>query len=215
VTLGRRPAWDHDCRSATGRDFHWAMAGTERRVSLQCLDGPEKRPARPLQVALRMAGRTERQVAAQQTRMAEPQAQPVESVLAQAHWGQARQASLQPAQLEPERAPSVQLALPPELQPQALLARPASQSVSQVQLALRQQAQRWLAEARQVRPQASSARPSPQHPLRPSPLWRWLPQQLQLRLVPGDSCEPFRPLPRGWSSSASFFPLRRTPVKGQ
>jgi hypothetical protein len=93
VNLVTHRASDRDCRSATGRDFQWAMAGTERRVYLQCPDGPEKRLVLPLQVGLRMAGRTEQRAASQQTRMAEPRAQPVESVWAQAHSALARQAS--------------------------------------------------------------------------------------------------------------------------
>jgi hypothetical protein len=107
----------------------------------------------------------------QAARTVESREQLGESVLAQAHWVQARQASLQPAQLEPERAPSVQPAPPLELQPQALLAPPASQSMSQAQVVLRELAQRWLAVARQVQRQASFARLSPQHPSRPSPPW--------------------------------------------
>ena len=161
-----------------------------------------------------MAAPMERQVLLQQVaRTMEPRAQLGELVLAQAHWGQTRQALLQPAQREPERAPSAQPAL--ELQPQALLAPLASRSVSQAQVVLRELAQRWLAAARQVWPQASSARLSPRHPSRPSPLWLWPRQPLQPLLVPGCFCGPFPPRPPGWSSNASFFPLRRTRVKGQ
>lgn len=219
VILERRPAWDRDCRLATGRDFQQAKAERECQAALAHLDerghqdGLKQRRARPLRGALRTAGRKERLAVMQLVWTVELRAQTDELVLAQAHWGQARQVSPQAVQQGLE--PSVPQALPLELQLQALLAPLASRSVLRVQLVLRQQAQRWLVEERQVRPQASSVRPLPRRPSRPSPLWRWLPQPLQLRLVPGDSCGPFRRHPRGWSSSASFFPLRRTRAKGQ
>jgi hypothetical protein len=177
-------------------------------------DGLEQHRARPLPDAPRTAGRKARPDVLRQARMVELRAQTDELVLAQAHWALVRQASLRPPQRGLEPAPSVRRALLLELQPQALLEPLASRS-AQVQSVLWQRAQRWLAAERQVRPQASSARPSPRHPLRPSPPWPWLRQPLQLRLVPGDSCGPFRRHPRGWSSSASFFPLRRTRAKGQ
>ena len=146
--------------------------------------------------------------------MVELRAQTDELVLAQAHWALVRQASLRPPQRGLEPAPSVRRALLLELQPQALLEPLASRS-AQVQSVLWQRAQRWLAAERQVRPQASSARLSPRHPSRPSPLWLWPRQPLQPLLVPGCFCGPFPPRPPGWSSNASFFPLRRTRVKGQ
>ena len=221
VSLARHQAWDRDCRSATGRDFHWAMAGRERRAALghrdemEHQDGLEQRRALPLRGALPTAGRKERLAVMLLGRMAEPQAQTDELVLARAHSALARQASPQAVQRGPEEVSLPEPVPPLELQPQALLAPLASRSMSRVQPALRQRAQRWLAAARQARPQASSARPSPRRPLHPSPPWLWLRQPLLLRLVPGGFCGPFRRHPRGWSSNASFFPLRRTRAKGQ
>ena len=178
-------------------------------------DGQEQHRARPLPGALRTAGRKARRTVLRQARMAERRAQTDELVLAQAQWAPVRQASLRPAQPGLEPAPSVSLALLLELQPQALLEPLTWRSVLQARLVLQQRAQRWLVEEGQARLQAASARPSPRHPLRPSPLWRWLRQQLPLRLAPGDSCGLFPRHPRGWSSNASFFPLRRTRAKGQ
>jgi hypothetical protein len=198
VNLEMHQAWDRDCRSATGHDFQMAKAERERQVALERQDGLKQHLAQPQRALERMAALMEQEVLLRQAaRTAEPRAPLAELVLAQGHWGQTRQASLQPAQLEPERAPSVQPAL--ERQPQALLAPLASRSVSPAQAVLRELARRWLAVAGQVRRQASFARLVPQHPSRPSPLWLWLRQPLQPLLAPGCFCGPFQPRPPGSS----------------
>jgi hypothetical protein len=121
----------------------------EHRDALERQDGQEQYLAQPQRALQRMAGLMKQRVLLRQpARTVEPRAQLGELVWVQAHWGRARQASLQPAQLEPGRAPSLQPAL--ELQPQALSAPLASRSVSQAQAVLRELAQRWLAVAGQV-----------------------------------------------------------------
>jgi hypothetical protein len=221
VNLVTHQALDRDCRSAKVHDFQRAKAGRERQVALAYLDEPEhqdgleQHQARPLRGALRTPGRKARRDVPRQARMVELRAQTDELVLAQAHWVLALRASLQLAQEEQEQAPSAQPARRPELQPQALPAPRAWRSVLQAQLVLQQLAQRWLVAEGQARLQSSFARPSSQHPWRPSPLWLWLRRQLRLLLVPGDSCGPFRRHPQGSSWNASFFPLRRTRAKGQ
>jgi hypothetical protein len=152
------------------------MAGTERRDALghrdemEHQDGLEWRRTRPLRGALPTAGRKERLALMLLARRVEQQAQTDELVLAQAHWLLARQASLQPAPQGPVQGASEQPARRRELQPQALLAPRTWRSVLQAQLVLQRRAQRWLVAEGQVPLQASSARPSPRHPWRPSPL---------------------------------------------
>jgi len=221
VNLVTHQALDRDCRSATVHDFQWAKAERELRDALghrderEHQDGLEQHRTRLLRVVLRTADRKARRGVLQQARMVELRGQTDELVLAQAHWALARQASPQPAQQGPVRGASEQLVRPPELQPQALLAPRAWRSVLRARAALQQLEQRWLGAAERARLQAASSRLSPRRPLRPFPLWRWLRQPLLLRLVRGDSCGPFRRHPRGWSSNASSFPLRRTRATGQ
>jgi len=105
VNLVMHRASDRDCQLAMGRDFQLAKAGRERQVALTHLDEQEhqdglgQRQELQLRALQPMAGRMERRVLLQQPkRPVERRAQLDELVLAQAHWGLARQALPQPAQ---------------------------------------------------------------------------------------------------------------------
>jgi hypothetical protein len=221
---GLRQAEVRDSPWAAGRDFRSATAEPERPLSPEPQNDREPRRAQLPQDALPKAAyrlvllvsQALRvgwlyPVAPRQALLASQQAQADESVLPQAP---AKQASHSGALLlvhesapwvpqeQPQRAPPVQLASPPQR-----LELPA-RSVS-TPLAPRSPV--VVPRARQ----ASSAQPLQPRPSLLFPLWQPLLLALLLRPLPESSCAPSPRRPRESSSNASSFPLRRTPATGQ